>query len=649
MSFLAPAAFVLAALMPIVIAMYLLKLRRTEQIVSSVYLWRRMVRDVEANAPWQRLRRNLLLILQLLFLAVLILALTRPFTWAEGAGGQALILILDTSASMAATDVPPNRLEAAKSQARQLIDGLSDDARVTVIAASQSAQVLVASSQDRRQIHLAIDGVRAAAGGSDLTAALELASAIAARQPDAEVAILSDGRVTLPERLALKARVRYLPLGVSDDNQAISTLSLQPTSGGGLSAFVQVANYSQTPVQRRLALYADGGLVNAYDLDIPAGGQRAVVADDLPAETGVVETQLAGQDALSLDDRAWAVHRRAAPAAITLVTAGNLFLETALALLPGLQVTVVNPADLAQSQSTSLPATNLTILDAYVPLTATLPTGNLLFIAPPRSTDYFTITGTLNQPAPRAVDAADPLLAHVSLADISVLEAARIPLPLWARAIVAGDVAGESSPLLFAGETDGRRVAVLAFDLHRSDLPLQVAFPLLLANLIGWLAPGSSSDLPTQVAPGAAVSLALPPDVASVTVTRPDGTAARLAPEGGWVAFADTAQLGVYRMAWGEDTSARFAVNLFSPAESDVRPAESLPLAGVGDTDQGQRPQQARREWWRPLAWVALVLLMVEWLVYHRATLARLQPGIKRVASFVFRHALRNTQHGTHQ
>jgi hypothetical protein len=197
MSFLAPVAFALAALIPVIVAMYLLKLRRTEQVVSSVYLWRRMVRDLEANAPWQRLRRNLLLILQTLFLAALILALARPFTWAEGASGQVTILILDTSASMAATDVAPSRLDAAKAQARQLVDGLPDDARVTVIAAGDGAQVLVASSQDRRQIHLAMDNVKAVAGGSDLTAALELASAIVARQPETEIVLLSDGRVTL--------------------------------------------------------------------------------------------------------------------------------------------------------------------------------------------------------------------------------------------------------------------------------------------------------------------------------------------------------------------------------------------------------------------------------------------------------------------
>src|SRR5512137_2507772 len=126
MNFLAPLAFLLAALLPVIIVMYLLRLRRTEHVVSSVYLWRRIVRDVEANAPWQRLRRNLLLILQLLFLATLIFALARPFTWVEGIAGQAAILILDASASMSATDVTPSRLEAAKDQAHQLVDDLPE-------------------------------------------------------------------------------------------------------------------------------------------------------------------------------------------------------------------------------------------------------------------------------------------------------------------------------------------------------------------------------------------------------------------------------------------------------------------------------------------------------------------------------------------
>ena len=150
MNFLAPGAFFLGLLLPVIVAFYLLKLKRIEHEVPSTFLWRKMVRDVEANAPWQRLRPNLLMILQLLFLAALILALTRPFTWTEGAGGQAAIFILDTSASMSATDVAPSRIESAKQRAIQLVDDLPDSARVTVIEAGREARVLLSSSLDRR-------------------------------------------------------------------------------------------------------------------------------------------------------------------------------------------------------------------------------------------------------------------------------------------------------------------------------------------------------------------------------------------------------------------------------------------------------------------------------------------------------------------
>jgi hypothetical protein len=271
-SFLAPLAFALLALLPVIIAMYLLKLRRTEQEVSSVYLWRKMVRDLEANAPWQRLRRNLLLILQLLFLTALILALARPFTWAAGSSSQAAILILDTSASMSAIDVSPSRLENAKAQARQVVDGLPDDARVTVMAAGEGAQVLAASSQDRRQIHQAIEQVQPGTGGSDLTTAMQLAAAVAARQPETEVVVLSDGNVTLPERLAIQGRVRYIPVGENGENLAISLFSLEEAAaGGGLTGFVQVNNYGEATAQRRLEIYTDGELANVHDLEIPPG------------------------------------------------------------------------------------------------------------------------------------------------------------------------------------------------------------------------------------------------------------------------------------------------------------------------------------------------------------------------------------------
>jgi hypothetical protein len=661
---LAPGAFFLGLLLPVIVALYLLKLKRVEREVPSTYLWRKMVRDVEANAPWQRLRPNLLMILQLLFLAVLILALARPFNWTEGSAGQAAIFILDTSASMSATDVAPSRIESAKQRAIQLVDGLPDSARVTVIEAGREARVLISSSLDRRQAHLAIQDIQPGTSGSDLGVALELASAIAARQPGTEIIVLSDGRVELPGRLALKGTLRYIPFGLTSgangagDNQAISLLTLEPSPGSGsLTAFAQVTNYGEKSSSRRLNLLADGQLVNAFDLaDIPAGGQKTAIAEGLPPGTKIVKAQLTGKDALPLDNQAIAVSQDTQPVPVTLVTQGNRFIKTALSLLPGIVLTeqdlsapgdqsatpsasqptpTVEPAATASPQATSGSPT-LTIFDNTVPIV--LPaSGSLLFIAPPKSSDFFTTTGLVENPTAHAIDPADPLLQNVSFTEISILDAVRIPLPDWATPVVSGDLpSGENIPLVFRGEVNGRRMAVLTFDLRHSDLPLQVAFPLLWSNLVDWLAPGSRSPIPAQVAPGESLSFSAPENAqaangqAAATVIRPDGSTIPLQAENGRFLFADTSQLGVYQVNFqslqgSAPGRAAFAVNLFSPQESNLKPAASLPGLESQTGQAGVSGQRAMREWWRPLALLALGLLTGEWLVYQRAALARLR------------------------
>ena len=414
MSFLTPLAFLLLSLIPIIILLYLLKRRRNERTISSIYLWQRMVRDVEANAPWQRLRRNLLLLLQLLFLITLIFALARPATPSTGPGGSATILILDTSASMAATDIAPTRLEAAKDQAQRIIDGLPDEARVTIIEAGPKARVLLTSSSDRRLARQAIENLQNSAGSSDLGTALQLAAAIADRQPETETILLSDGNTPLPERFSMKGHLSYLPIGLSGDNQAISLFSVERSPDGtSTTAFAQVTNYSQSPVQRRLALYTDGTLENVYDLDIPADGEQAILAEGLPADLQLAEARLLPEendlDYLLTDDSALTVQRSLAPAQVTVISYGNRFLDTALGLLPELAVSAAPP------DAPGYPPADLTIFDNFVPITASLPAGNLLFIAPLRSSQYFSVTGVIDAPTPQINAPDSPILSNITM------------------------------------------------------------------------------------------------------------------------------------------------------------------------------------------------------------------------------------------
>jgi hypothetical protein len=130
-----------------VINLYFLKLKRENFVISSTLLWRRCIDEMRVNSPFQRLRRNLLLLLQIIILALLVLALARPFRAAEGILGHNIILLLDNSASMSATDVKPNRLEQARRKLYDLLQARSD-AQTAIVVYAGSAHTLVPLSDD---------------------------------------------------------------------------------------------------------------------------------------------------------------------------------------------------------------------------------------------------------------------------------------------------------------------------------------------------------------------------------------------------------------------------------------------------------------------------------------------------------------------
>jgi hypothetical protein len=282
----------------------------------------------------------------------------------------------------------------------------------------------------------------------------------------------------------------------------------------------------------------------------------------------------------------------------------------------------------------------LTVFDHIVP-TGTLPTGGLLFIAPPRSSDLFQVTGVLTAPEPllggvvaadgsAATGAGDPLLRFVDLSDLHIAAAQQVLLPDWGHVVLDSD----GGPLIIAGETGGRKVVIITFDLHDSDLPVQVAFPLLMRNLVGYLLPEPAGGLPAGVPAGSVVPL--PPDptgaITRITVEPPPGAgptasfavdAAHPAP-----AYADTNALGLYIVSqWAGDQEVHregFAVNLFNPDESRTAPRRDPPLPVGTAAPAAAATEPGRVEWWPWLAAAALGVLLIEWLVSHQLALRRL-------------------------
>ena len=618
MGFLAPAALALLALAIPIIALYLLKRRREEVTVSSTLLWQRLLRDVEANAPWQRLRAHLLLLLQLLALLALVLAAARPFVEAPVVSGRHVILLVDTSISMGARDEGGrSRLDEARQRALALFDALPEGGRATVVRAGGGADLLVAQAQSRQAVETALQSLFPLAPDSDMTTAVQLAAALAVRDRDAQIVLLSDGAIRAApsaQRALAPLPFSFVPLGTSGENQAISAITVRP-QGQGFALFVQVTHYGREPANRRLVVELDGRPFTALDLTLEPD-EHAEHLFDLPADARLVRVRLDPPDLLPADDVAWAIATTPAPRSVRLVTTGNRFLQVALGLLPETTLTIADPP------APPPPAPpDLTVLDAGWTGEA-LPEGNVLLIAPGKSVEEIQVTGTISLPVPIPAAADDPLLRFVDLSDVAVLEAVETTLPDWARPVIVD--ANTGAPLLWTGERDGQRVALLAFDLHKSDLPLRTAFPILVANLVDELTrqPEGAGQMARL---GEAVELTPPGPAGRAAVTAPDGSRFELTPERGAFSFVPN-QVGVYEVRWeGVERPTLVAVNVLNPAESNVAPNRSIPLTGR-EAGTGAGRITGQRELWRWAAGIALVVLLLEWLVAYRPHLYATTP-----------------------
>ncbi len=282
-SFLNPLALALGGLAIPIILLYMLRLRRTELPISSTFLWQQLVRDREANAPWQRLHFSWLLLLQLLILAALVLALARPFREVKTITTGRIVLLLDASASMKATDVSPNRFAAARSIAEDLVDTLGPDDTMTVIRVAEVPEVLAAASRDKLVLRSAIGDAQPGDVSADWFAAMTLAAAGAAGVSELNVVIVSDGGLP-PDLPSVPGTVRFVPVGKSGDNLAISALATSSLPGSTPQLFTRITNYGATDTDVILDVRVDSSSViyTARRYTVPAGSYVDVFDLALP-------------------------------------------------------------------------------------------------------------------------------------------------------------------------------------------------------------------------------------------------------------------------------------------------------------------------------------------------------------------------------
>ncbi len=613
-----------------IVALWMLRLKRQDVTVSSLYLWNAVTQERQANAPFQKLRRHLLLFLQLLLALLLVLALARPFVFGQARTGHIIVLVLDTSASMNATDVKPSRLAAAKTAAGDFLgrEMGGGDVATVLTASARPASILPGFTSDRQRLQTAIDGAAPTDTVADMAGAMTLAQSLVAGRDGAEIRVFSDGAYSADVLKKLAAvpyggtDVKLVSVGTAaPDNVGITRLDgRRNLQTGGYEVFAQVQSLGgKSPSGGTLSLLKDGRLVDARALNVTNGEQDETFDSALLKNGGVITARLDDvKDDLAADNQASLVLAPPSPRKVLLVTTGNLFLERGLNLDPDVILEECAPDEFATVGKRGA-GYALVVFDGVLPA-APLPPGNYLTFDALSEQTPLSGEGTADTPSFVDEDRTHPVMRFVDLSGLHLRSALKTRAQSWGQPLAEAG----SGPLIGVGEHNGLRVISVAFALDDSDWPLRVSFPIFLTNAVRWLSAGSAPGAASPETPtGGVASLTVPAGAGSLTIVRPNGSqsAAGAPVSGGPVLIDDTRQGGVYHAKTSAGADYPFAVNLDSPDESRLA-ALSPPVLTHPGAPAAPVPltpsRRAKNDLWPTLAAVALALLLAEWFVFHR-------------------------------
>jgi len=666
MGFISPLIAAIAAgiAIPALVSLYFLKLKRKRMVIPSTLLWQRAVQDLQVNAPFQKIKNNLLLWVQLLLLLLLLFAMARPTQNAFADPGQRVVIVIDHSASMNTTDAEGKaRLAAAKERALQVVDNLDaggadgSGAGAMVIAYAHRSVVLQDFTTDLARVRSAIRSIEPTDQRSHLD------TAIAAVEPHARqtggdnklyVHIFSDGRVSksTDEPLALaNAEVKYHRLGTSTtsgNNLAIAALSARRDFSKPqlVQVYARLANYSDKPITTNVSFMADDRVLSTQKVTVPAVSKTPAAPGVLPppGETGLTfdMTWLGDalltirhdyKDQLKADNTARTLLSPSRELRVLMVTTGNGYLELAcqaadienLVQMTPEQYEKQDPKRLRRGGWDDAALTGATgaagegfdviIFDRYAPKDVPL-ISSLYFGAIPPLKGLERKETPADAPANELItqwDRSSELLRNVELSDIPLRRPGRLVVPIDGTVLAIG----REGPVMAEVTRDTVRHVVVGFDLYESLWPHRISFPVFIKNVLPTLGlDGNTQEAGIDYHTGENAVVLADSEIDALKYTGPASIAGR--------ALGTTFTVDAFPRAGLYETKAdvptrykQLAVNLLDTQESDPRIAERLEI-GTSTQAQAQQAVEIRKEIWPWFVWGALAVLLLEWMVYTR-------------------------------
>ena len=362
----------LLLLIPVIIIMYLLKQKAVDTPVSSLFLWREMYRNVEANTPWEKLKKNWLLILQILTLIVLVFALTSPYILSGSVGADHAIIVIDNSAGMNASyDENNTRLQHAVEEAQDYVRSLKTGTGISIITSNNKATLVLSNSDDKSQALNELKAIEPTYVAGDCTPGIEMVKAMQTQWESVETVCFTDTNVSM-EQIQGYIVDMYVPV----ENAGVEYVG-HGMNNGKLVVLAKIANYGAEERVMDVNLYGDDELLQIKSVIVPGGESQVVYFDKVDFAGKALSVEITGQDAIKEDNICYDVLEDEQITKVLLMTEANVYLEKALMLVDGIEITKSN--DIASFTDFTTQEYDLYIFDGMVP--DVLPAeGNMMFM-----------------------------------------------------------------------------------------------------------------------------------------------------------------------------------------------------------------------------------------------------------------------------
>ncbi len=610
----------------VVVAFYLLKLRRRPLATPFSPLWQRILRDKEATNLFSKLKRILSLLVQLALLFLLVAALGDPRVAASFVKGRNLVVLVDASASMQAIDVSPTRLGVAKEEVKSMIRGLGGADRMLVAQMDAVVTPMGPMSSDTSELERDLDQVKPTDTRADFPRALRFATDVLRGVENAEIVVVSDGELGDASDASGAVhlgdiKLSYVAVGKGSRNVGVTAFSVRryPLDKSRYEAMLEVTNTGDAPEDIELTLTGDGQPVDITKLRLKAGERLPRFYPNLSGASRTLEANLrmldGSKDDLPADDHAFALLPERRRAKVLVVSPGNTYLEAALLLDEYLDVTQLTPEAYARRTPSGASGFDTVIFDGVTP--AESPRANAIYLDPRGPGSPVKVTDELKQPGFDHLDRKHPIVRFTALDNVNIARGHKL-VPSPGDKVVG---ASDQGPILIAGTREGFKFVAVGFDIRASDLPLRVAWPLFLLDTINWFTDEDATYLSSfrtgdvwriPVTGGGSVATLKQPGGATALVPVHEGRAVFLGEHAGFY------ELSVAGPPGAAPPVTSFAANLLDATESHIEPAPVLAVDGKTAGRVEGFHAGVRREVWIYLLIAAILLTAIEWATYHR-------------------------------